>query len=470
MDASRVQEYFRVGVPVWFIRPESTITTRTKIFKVVDRTPCRMLSADIMEADFNGPLQGVATSQPKSLRSLSIFDAEEDVEELSRVKAAFLMEWTKRDDQHPHYTEQRPTKPLPRRAERRTLQVQAVHAIAGSIARSQFYCVPVSIDGKPDLPPHHSVIQDVLKNLGTVHKSQDYAAVYFYPPPFILVHKDKARTARNYHCYLHIRSFLRKNLWTESQFMKRSRKVQTWQDIIHGNFGNNPPIATNMSKRSLSTLYDTLTPSVDTKAIVDKRDEETTFLGKKRRRVEKAAMKATFAAEGDLSSYTSDLRPRWRNREISIEIILADRLLREEIQWEINELNFRMELWALDAAISSPYVTLSESDRHKHYSNLCCVYNGSSGGVGKYSLLPNMDDQISPYISERHISFSMLAAFQSVLRQWSGCPKEIDLMNLKERPPHDALRLMLNFYVEKFVLHYKRVPCLPCCVPHSLSF
>ena len=395
--------------------------------------------------------------------------AEEDVEELSRVKAAFLMEWTKRDDQHPHYTEQRPTKPLPRRAERRTLQVQAVHAIAGSIARSQFYCVPVSIDGKPDLPPHHSVIQDVLKNLGTVHKSQDYAAVYFYPPPFILVHKDKARTARNYHCYLHLRSFLRKNLWTESQFMKRSRKVQMWQDIIHGNFGNNPPIATNMSKRSLSSLYDTLTPSEDTKAVVDKRDEERTFVGKKRKRIEKAAMKTTFAAEGDLSSYNPHVRPRWRNREVSTEIILADRLLREEIQWEINEINFRMELWALDAAILNPYVTLSESDRHEHYSNLCCVYNGTSAGVGKYSLLPHMDDQIFPYISECHISFSMLTAFQFTLRQWPGCPKEIDVMNLKERRPHEALRLMLNFYVEKFVLHYKRVPCLPCCVPRSLS-
>ena len=34
MDASRVQEYFRVGVPVWFIRPDSWVSSPTKIIRV----------------------------------------------------------------------------------------------------------------------------------------------------------------------------------------------------------------------------------------------------------------------------------------------------------------------------------------------------------------------------------------------------------------------------------------------------
>ena len=115
----------------------------------------------------NGPLQGVATSQRKSLRSLSIFYSDEDMEDLARLKAAFPMEWTKRDDQHRDCTErrqlaERPTKRLPRRADRRCQPDQAINAIAGSSARLQFYSVTVSIDNKRDLPLRYTLIQDVL--------------------------------------------------------------------------------------------------------------------------------------------------------------------------------------------------------------------------------------------------------------------------------------------------------------------
>ena len=34
MDASSLQEYFRVGVPVWFIRPDSWVSSPTKIIRV----------------------------------------------------------------------------------------------------------------------------------------------------------------------------------------------------------------------------------------------------------------------------------------------------------------------------------------------------------------------------------------------------------------------------------------------------
>lgn len=489
MDAGRAEELFRLGIPVWYIRSESTITNHTKIFRVVDREPCSFLSTTLMESEKTGPLMGISFFDPKSLRSMSVYEEEVDMQDLLRLKSLFIGQWTNRNLPPPHLSEQawvagnnaRPTRPLPSRGARHgkpkdiTSSAQVPYQAGAQksnetvhYARSQIYLVPISIKDNVDLPRHHPVIESLLKRLGTVKKPDDFAAVYFFPPPFTLVHKDDEKTARLYHCYLHIRKFLRKSLQHGNQVVKRAKKVQAWQDILHGNFGNNSPLPSGTASSIVENLYETLQPSEDTRGVSDKRDEAVVFPGKKRRRVERAAIKVTFGAEGNLPSYSANLRPIWRGKEISIDTLKLDHNMRREIQWEINETNFRMELWGVDAAVLNPELTLNDDDRHAHYSNICKVYGEAELGKGKYCLLPIVDKGIEPYISDDYVSSRTLAALQAVLSRWPGCPQDILNIHGTMHTDGGTMRVLLSFYVEKFVEHYKRVPCLPCRVPSSL--
>ena len=180
-------------------------------------------------------------------------------------------------------------------------------------------------------------------------------------------------------------------------------------------------------------------------------------------------MKVTFGSEYALPSYDPELRPVWRGRQISPDIILHDRVLRQEVQWELNEISFRAEFCALDGLLLAETRSLTEKDElDEHWLEIRRIFLCSPSG-GEFSLFPDISTTVLEYWGEV-INVDSLTSLVRVMQYWPLFPHS----QIPEAIPEDQHRLrsilviLLKFYTKTFILHFSRIPALPSTPPLSL--
>ena len=205
--------------------------------------------------------------------------------------------------------------------------------------RSQYFFVPKSpIDGETDCPPHRPIFANILRSLGEIEKDSNIPVFYAMPPGFLLIHSEIDKSVKFYHNYLNIRPALLRILMRGGNFSPIFRRIGEWASILVGNYRKTEPVAIEYALEPVARLYDTLDTASTSRG--DLRPENQTRPSKKAKRAAIAAMKVTFGSEYQLPSYNPDLRPDWRGRSISPDMIRLERELRQEIQWELNEVSF----------------------------------------------------------------------------------------------------------------------------------
>lgn len=501
-DPSTVAYFHALGIPVWHLRPLPTKSTPIKVFNVLRESTFwdSVMSSqafyvngdisrpvlsharrglDIRTADFVWTDQGM-----KDLVSSMIREGKEARRRFEQPVALHQAQLCSTID-HPFSativhsrssstTEThlaRSTKkgksalrlPSISRPERKTTK-SAIHH-ENNRPRSQYFFVPNSpVDGSPDFPPHCRLIRRIFDDVGEVDKDSNIPAYYVMPPPFLLVHHDSDKSIRFYHNYLNIRGAVMRLAMRDGTFRPVYRKLGEWVNVLIGNYRNTDPVALEFTSEGLARLYKTLEDSTTNH---HDRPEQDVRPSKKAKRASLAAMKVTFGSEYNLPAYTPDIRPLWRGVAITPDMIRADKHLRMEMQWELNELSFRSEFAALHKTISqgrsSDSVYQSKEERQQLRRVFCCVDTGS-----ELSFFPDVSQRQIAYWSDDHVDPDSLTALSSVLSSWPGFDP-----TWVERPidykSHLTLACLLNFYVRTFINYYSRIPALPSLPPKTLS-
>jgi hypothetical protein len=142
----------------------------------------------------------------------------------------------------------------------------------------------------------------------------------------------------------------------------------------------------------------------------------------------------------------------------------ASDLEREEILWELAELNFRFELLALDLRASNKV----DNDRHKLVEE--CFPGCASGasllvadlGAANHGLASTDWEERSQY----------LMALKRLMRTWQGDIPSIILVEKfqwKEQDIRDLEDAVTSFYTQSFYRYFRRAAIVPRRLSHSAS-
>lgn len=153
----------------------------------------------------------------------------------------------------------------------------------------------------------------------------------------------------------------------------------------------------------------------------------------------------------------------WQGKEVRYPDDLSTRL-RQEVQFELYELNWRTELLALDLK-----VTLKADSSIDHVAKrkeiVGCVWNQSSTGV---ILFPNQNlDYFNVWLDNNtdvSRSSEALNNFHIVLSAWPDFPsdltnKTVSSMNTMQQ--HLLSKELFRFYTKTFYAHFFHLPILP---------
>lgn len=233
-----------------------------------------------------------------------------------------------------------------------------------------------------------------------------------------------------------------------------------------GNYSKTEPVSLEYASESVARLYDTLEDRPSTS--LDPRPENEVRPSKKAKRAALAAMKVTFASEYALPSYDPALRPLWRGQHISPDMIRHDKCLRQEIQWELNEISFRVEFCALDGMMLAQTVPKSKDERSLHWSLLRQIFRCPTRG--EFSLFPDTNSFVEEYWGDS-LEPKSVQALRDVMKEWK-LPSMIDLPSVlpsEKEQLREALRTLVELYIQTFVKYFSRIPSLPLPVPPSLK-
>ena len=139
-------------------------------------------------------------------------------------------------------------------------------------------------------------------------------------------------------------------------------------------------------------------------------------------------------------------------------------LEREEILWELAELNFRFELLALDSRASS----MVDNDRYKLVGE--CFPGCASGislliadlGAANHGLASTNWEERSQY----------LMALKRLMMTWWGDIPSIILVEKYKWKEHDIRDLedaITSFYTQSFYRFFRRAAIVPCHLSHTAS-
>lgn len=499
-DPAVVLTFFSIGIPIWYIRPPSSITRETKIFEVAHRMVDWTESDYLCDAPFlinkdeKRPVLGTFDVKD-DLRSISdnvwtddgmrqlvaIIKAEEKIflgqPSTHPISALFSSNSSSRDAHQTARTPARvpsshtssPARSRPMASKKALLRKQerarAHHEL--NRPRSQYLFIPDSpIDCQPDAPLHDHIFRQMLLSLGEIEKDSNTPVFYAMPPGFLLVHPDIDKTVKLYHNYLNIRPALLRILIRGGTFTPIFRRLGEWSSVLVGNYSKTEPVSLEYASESVARLYDTLEDRPSTS--LDPRPENEVCPSKKAKRAALAAMKVTFASEYALPSYDPALRPLWRGQHISPDMIRHDKCLRQEIQWELNEISFRVEFCALDGMMLAQTVPKSKDERSLHWSLLRQIFRCPTRG--EFSLFPDTNSFVEEYWGDS-LEPKSVQALRDVMKEWK-LPSMIDLPSVlpsEKEQLREALRTLVELYIQTFVKYFSRIPSLPLPVPPSLK-
>lgn len=159
----------------------------------------------------------------------------------------------------------------------------------------------------------------------------------------------------------------------------------------------------------------------------------------------------------------------WRGMQISIES-LADPpvLLAKRILWELYELNFRYELYALDRVMAPNLWAESFVERR---ALLYSIFPGDSGLLMWDDALPKEPSQLGLGASQCIDIRPFLDNFRQLLSVWRDAPSRLAEPLVDVDPDNQVsfltMRSACDFYVQTFFDHFGRPPVVPHMYPFS---
>ena len=297
-------------------------------------------------------------------------------------------------------------------------------------------------------PPPGDILSDTpnwryaLQVVSPLPNPPSRAAVYYFPPPFIFISAGD-KLGRFIHNYARIRMFCRQRL-LEPHFDGRPLKISEWKHALHGDY----------SIDNESLLEATGQPVVDAKASL--------------RHEHKQAIRKLFAKSAGLTSYSEDMTPKFRRDRITAAQAASDRALAREVIWEVNEMNWRCELRALDSLVVD--ADRSEWLRWEREQAVCEVWRETKAESAHSSLFCTQRSRFcwTPVGANgwRERMYN-LVAFIRVLSRWPNFPSELRdrLHALGDQTDAEEFarseKVAVAFYVSTFAQHYGRLPCIP---------
>ncbi|EPS92635.1 hypothetical protein FOMPIDRAFT_1056687 [Fomitopsis schrenkii] len=312
------------------------------------------------------------------------------------------------------------------------------HTTQARRSHPAFSYEPPPIDILSDTPNWRYAVQAV----SPLPNPPSRAAVYYFPPPFVFTSAGD-KLGRYIHNYARIRMFCRQRL-LEPHFDGRPLKISEWKHVLHGDYS----VDNESSPKAPGQ------PVVDAKASL--------------RHEHKQAICKLFAKSAGLASYSEDMTPKFRSDRITAAQAASDRALAREVVWELNEMNWRCELRALDSLVVD--ADRSEWLRWEREQAVCEVWRETKAESAHSSLFCTQRSRFcwTPVGADGwRERMHNLVAFIRVLSRWPNFPSELRdrLHALGDQTDADEFarleKVAVAFYVSTFARHYGRLPCIP---------
>ena len=293
-------------------------------------------------------------------------------------------------------------------------------------------------------------------------KEMPNAALYFYPPPFLLdtvstiaglppncPHPDRARIDEKAHRYLHnlarIREFCRTRLFDQS-LGNRPLSISEWRAALFGDY--TPKIHRPKGPETSDTRRET------------RRQDERNQIG------------ALFHQVAHVGSYAPHESVLLEGMTVNLESIVANHRVRALLLWEAHEINFRAEVYALDHLLVD-MSNWSERFTWEREMLVSSVWGPPCSGV---SVLPSLDESrrqfcwFTPPDARWGGCWAYLRPFIKIMSRWPGCPELLlqtrqSLGELTEERYVEIQKCAVEFYVSSFVRCFARLPVAPIPFP-----
>ena len=310
------------------------------------------------------------------------------------------------------------------------------------------------INGTPDAPILSAMCREALESCGPLSRPPTgHAARYFFPPPWILSPPDPKKRNQFVHNYIRIRDYCICRHFTEN-FQDLPKKTEYWKEALKGNYCRSVNVDSKTASIALITKNDSLPPSTSVATEGSKRPQ---------RKLIRAIARTEFGCNGELQPWDKDMVVVWQGKNLTLDNVDCAQL-REEVQYELYEMNWRSELLALDLLVThtedSPIDHISQrKERVGH------VWNANSTGV---ILFPDMMSDYTnvwvDHFTDDDKSRDAIRNLYRVLYDWPEfppdlCNKDVDSMSNAE--VNDFAKSLFQFYCKIFMQHFFRLPILP---------
>lgn len=444
-NASAAQLFFRLGIPVWFIQE---LTSLIKVHRVIERPePLDIETTEAFPRIYSGQadLSGLTTrhgdwpSYMCGVVTREVVNAELPPLSQDTAKAAD-------DEQSGEPPAKRQKKEGRAHRGTRGKKKQSSTAVVVDSPSLKFQPIADCI-----IPPSW---RDVLASLEPLPPPRNSAS-YYFPPPFLFARvSEKIGDKPQIYChnYVRIRDFCRQRLLDPS-IGGKPLTIAEWRDSLFGDYALD---------------NDGLLPMTsDAAAAKSSRARERHQIRENVRRL--------FAKTGGLKSYSSSDVPTWGKLRVTAESSQSPEL-RQEILWEVHEVNWRCELRALDTALvgSDSWSSVDRWDRQHQIAAVWGSYHG-------LSVIPRWERSAPKFVwssptavdSDVNTVRRLVKAFVGLMSRWPLLPEQLRVPPpmISKCSPDELARLQsaaIHFYVRSFIRTFGRLPIPPIHIPQSL--
>jgi hypothetical protein len=147
----------------------------------------------------------------------------------------------------------------------------------------------------------------------------------------------------------------------------------------------------------------------------------------------------------------------WNNQEVKTVMDAV----KEEILWELSELNFRFELFALDSRASTV-----KGDRQ---ALVAACFAGCTSGSLLVTDLATANCGLADVDWEKRSTY--LHALKRVMMSWPSAPSILQLEKFRwsDKDIDELEEHVCHFYVDSFYNHFRWAPIIPQHLSHTVA-
>ena len=337
------------------------------------------------------------------------------------------------------------------------------------------YSVPNGLNGTPDSPPVPACWELALIQVSPL-PAPSTASHYVFPPNWLFCIAETC-SSRYYHFYPTIHDYLQRCVVEGSLVHAEGLKIQEWQDVLYGDYVQLTNVSREHVLASVIWLNTTLPASSSSSSSSRpypsssswaSKQEPSTSQKKAKRHAEKATVYVACAKEGALRSYNAERVPVWRGLPCPLELASNHKAFRQEVQWDVSETLFRMELLAMDHKLSTGTAFDIPRSANSRHVAVARIWDGVLPD-GTIRWLPDMQGSVvDAWVPAR--LWGTMDAFHALVKDWPGYPFLDSSFNalVNDLGLERVANRVVAFYVQTFVQHFSRLPIPPCHVPQSL--